>query len=101
VVSAGRLVYEGVIPTIKHDRGDHSEELKDKNWTKTQTVENAFSLFKRGIIGNYHKLSVEHLDRYLGEFCWRYRRHQQADLFDMAMHNLANPKPLPFKDLTF
>lgn len=60
------------------------------------------SLFKRGIIGNYHKLSVEHLDRYLGEFCWRYnRRHQQPQLFDMALKNLAARKPLPYKDLTF
>jgi transposase-like protein len=102
VVTDGKPLYKGVIPTIKHDRGNHKEELKDKNWTNTYTVESAFSLFKRGIVGNYHKLSVEHLDRYLGEFCWRYnRRHQQSHLFDMALHNLANRKPLPYKDLTF
>jgi ISXO2-like transposase domain len=102
VVTDGKPLYKGVIPTIKHDRGNHKEELKDKNWTNTYTVESAFSLFKRGIVGNYHKLSVEHLDRSLGEFCWRYnRRHQQAKLFDMALHNLANRKPLPYKDLTF
>jgi hypothetical protein len=60
------------------------------------------TIAKRGIIGNYHKLSVEHLDRYLGEFCWRYnRRHQQPQLFDMALKNLAARKPLPYKDLTF
>jgi hypothetical protein len=55
----------------EHTRANHKEELKDKNWTSTQTVENAFSLFKRGIVGNYYQLSREHLDRYLGEFCWR------------------------------
>jgi transposase-like protein len=102
IVTDGNQLYKGAIPRAKHVRGNHKEELKDKNWTQTQTVENAFSLFKRGIVGNYHKLSKEHLDRYLGEFCWRYnRRHQQKDLFDMAMHNLATRKPLPYKDLTF
>lgn len=101
VVTDGKPLYKGVIPRAKHVRGNHQEELKDKNWTNTYTVESAFSLFKRGIVGNYHKLSVEHLDRYLGEFCWRYnRRHQQKALFDMAMHNLANRKPLPYKMLT-
>jgi hypothetical protein len=102
VVTDGNQIYKGVIPKAKHVRGNHKEELKDKNWTNTYTVESAFSLFKRGIVGNYHKLSEAHLNRYLGEFCWRYnRRHQQAALFDMAMHNLANRKPLPYKDLTF
>jgi len=102
VVTDGKPLYKGVIPRSKHVRGNHAEELKDKNWTSTYTVESAFSLFKRGIVGNYHKLSAEHLDRYLGEFCWRYnRRHQQKELFDMAMHNLATRKPLPYKDLIF
>ncbi|CAN5553122.1 IS1595 family transposase [soil metagenome] len=102
VITDGLSTYQFVIPKEKHVRGNHKEELRGKDWTQTQTVENAFSLFKRGIIGNYHQLSREHLDRYLGEFCWRYnRRHQQPRLFDMALHNLANKKPLPYRDLIF
>lgn len=106
VVTDGKAMYKNVVPRAakdaKHEPGNHREELKDKTWTTTQTVENAFSLFKRGIVGNYHKLSAEHLDRYLGEFCWRYnRRHQQRRLFDMALQNLATRKPLPYKDLIF
>ncbi|WP_348268683.1 IS1595 family transposase [Edaphobacter paludis] len=102
IVTDGNQLYKGAIPRAKHERGNHAEELKDKNWTRTQTVENAFSLFKRGIVGNYHKLSADHLDRYLGEFCWRYnRRKMQPWLFDMALTNMLNKKPLPYKDLTF
>lgn len=37
-----------------------------------QTIEGAFGLFKRGVVGSYHRLGIDHLDRYLGEFCWRY-----------------------------
>lgn len=102
IVTDGDGKYKNFIPKDKHVVGVHRKELRDKNWTSTQTVENAFSLFKRGIVGNYHQLSAEHLDRYLGEFCWRYnRRRMQPWLFDMTLTNLASKKPLPYKDLTF
>jgi transposase-like protein len=102
VVTDGKTLYKGVIPRAKHERGNHKEELKDKNWTNTYTVESAFSLFKRGIVGNYHRLSAEHLDRYLGEFCWRYnRRRMQPWMFDMVLTNLAANKPMPYKVLTY
>jgi len=102
VVTDGDGKYKTFFPKEKHVIGVHKKELRDKNWTSTQTVENAFSLFKRGLVGNYHQLSAEHLDRYLGEFCWRYnRRKMQPWLFDMTLVNLLNKKPLPYKDLTF
>lgn len=102
VVTDGAKRYRSYFPKDRHVVGEHKKELRDKNWTSTQTVENAFSLFKRGIVGNYHQLSREHLDRYLGEFCWRYnRRRMQPWLFEMTLTNLVNKKPLPYKDLTF
>jgi transposase-like protein len=102
IVTDGAGRYKTYFPKNKHVVGEHRKELRDKNWTSTQTVENAFSLFKRGIVGNYHQLSADHLDRYLGEFCWRYnRRGLQPWLFDMTLTNLVNRKPLPYKDLTF
>jgi transposase-like protein len=63
VVTDSAPVYNWTIPAGKHVETNHREELKTKNWVSTYTVENAFSLFKRGIVGNYHKLSVQHLDR--------------------------------------
>jgi transposase-like protein len=81
VVTDALSTYVYAVPIGKHRPTVHKEELKDKDWTQTQTVENAFSLFKRGIIGNYHKLGPQHLDRYLGEFCWRYNRRPSAKAF--------------------
>jgi transposase-like protein len=102
IVTDGLTTYEFAISKKRHIPTSHKEELRDKNWTSTQTVENAFSLFKRGIVGNYHQLSTEHLDRYLGEFCWRYnRRGMQPWLFQNVLVNMAKSKPLPYKDLTF
>jgi len=46
---------------LRHTRGNHGKELAEGVWTTTQTVENAFSLFKRAIVGNNHKLSPCHL----------------------------------------
>jgi hypothetical protein len=66
-----------------------------------QTIEGAFSLFKRGVAGSYHRLGTEHLDRYLGEFCWRYnRRGIQPMLFNILLGNLAQNQPMPYKELT-
>jgi hypothetical protein len=38
----------------------------------TNTIENYFSILKRGITGTYHHVSQEHLKRYLCEFDFRY-----------------------------
>jgi hypothetical protein len=94
----GSTRYVNLIPKRKHIRGNHLEELKIGS-VSNQTIEGAFSLFKRGIVGSYHKLGVEHMDAYLGEFCWRYnRRGAQPRLFDLALENMIR-KPLPYAKL--
>ena len=86
MVTDGNPTYKRLIFKEKHSRGNHGKELAERVWTTTQTVENAFSLFKRAIVGNYHKLSPWHLDRYMCEFCWRYnRRRMQTSIFEMAL----------------
>ncbi len=102
VVTDGNQTYLGIIPRVQHEAGNHGEEMWTKGRiTSTYTIEGAFSLFKRGIIGNYHRLSEEHLDRYLGEFCWRFnRRRMQPWMFSMVLQNMAKAKPLSYANLT-
>lgn len=102
VVTDGAVVYTHIIPADKHEAGNHKEEIRDrKKKLSNQTVEGAFSLFKRGLVGSYHKLSEDHLDRYLGEFCWRFnRRGVQPWMFQMALESLGANKPLTYKELT-
>ena len=45
----------------------------------TNTVENFFSIFKRGVIGTYHHLSEAHLSRYCAEFDFRYNTRGISD----------------------
>jgi hypothetical protein len=44
----------------------------------TNTVEGAFSIFKRGMRGVYQHCAEKHLHRYLAEFEFRYS-HRQAN----------------------
>lgn len=67
----------------------------------TNTIENAFSLLKRGIYGTFHKVSVKHLGRYCNEFSYRFnRRQEQLQMFDGTLRNLTHGKGLPYKKLT-
>ena len=45
----------------------------------TNTIENYWSLFKRGIIGIYHHISEKHLDRYCDEFAYRFNSRELND----------------------
>jgi transposase-like protein len=56
-----------------HGSVNHSaqEYVRGTFW-HTNTVENFFSILKRGINGVYHHVSEKHLDRYLAEFSFRY-----------------------------
>ena len=45
----------------------------------SNTAENFFSIFKRGVIGTYHHLSEAHLARYCKEFDFRYNTRKITD----------------------
>jgi hypothetical protein len=48
----------------------------------TNTVENVFSVFKRGRKGVYHHCGESHLHRYLAEFSFRYNRRSGLGIED-------------------
>jgi hypothetical protein len=66
----------------------------------TNSIESAFSLFKRGVIGQFHKLSAKHLHRYLSEFEYRFNRRNDGDVFIETVRRLCEFKPLRFAELT-
>ena len=63
-----------------HGSVNHSakEYVRGQFW-HTNTIECAFSLLKRGIIGTYHHVSQQHLRRYLGEFDFRFNHKAISD----------------------
>jgi hypothetical protein len=48
------------------------------------TVENYFSILKRGIVGVYHHVSAVHLHRYAAEFDFRYNNRIGLGVDDQA-----------------
>jgi transposase-like protein len=66
----------------------------------TNTVENAFSLLKRGIIGTWHKVSAKHLESYLNEMEFRFNRRHSETLFQDTLRHMINAPVLTFDKLT-
>jgi transposase-like protein len=66
----------------------------------TNTVESAFSLLKRGIIGTWHKVSAKHLPAYLEEMCFRFNRRKKSDLVLDTLRHMVTAPVLTFKKLT-
>ena len=80
--------------TIKHSAGVYVE-----GDIHTNTVESAFSLLKRGIVGSWHKVSAKHLARYLAEMEFRFNRRKGYDLFTETLRHMVTCDPLSFRDL--
>ena len=60
---------------------NHSLGSYVKRTVHTNTVESAFSLLKRGLMGTWYKLSAKHLQAYLEEMEFRFNRRRRSDLF--------------------
>ena len=83
----------------KHRTICHSKEYAAGD-IHTNTVESAFSLLKRGIVGTWHKVSAKHLPAYLDEMCFRFNNRKNPYLFrDTILKLIASPN-VEYKELT-
>jgi transposase-like protein len=83
----------------RHKTVNHSKEYVHGD-VHTNTVESAFSLLKRGIVGTWHKVSAKHLPAYLDEMCFRFNNRKNDFLFRDTMLRLIGSPNLEYKDLT-
>jgi transposase-like protein len=84
----------------KHETVKHKEHIYVRGEVYTNTVESAFSLFKRGLTGAFHKVSLKHLQRYLNEFSYRFNNRKAANLFGMTVRRMALAGNLTYEKLT-
>jgi transposase-like protein len=84
----------------KHKRIEHKDFVYVKGDVHTNTVESAFSLLKRGIIGTWHRISAKHLAAYLDEMTWRFNNRKNPYLFRDTVLKLIASDNLEYKDLT-
>jgi len=85
--------------TAKHRRIKHQDHIYVRGDVHTNTIESAFSLFKRGIVGSFHKVSSKHLQRYLTEFEYRFDRRESPDLFGATLARMTQPGTMPYAKL--
>lgn len=72
-----------------HEVVNHGAEEYVRGSAHTNTVENYFSILKRGITGVYHHVSEAHLHRYLSEFDFRYSNRERLGVDDLSRSEIA------------
>ncbi len=84
----------------KHKTIRHKSKIYVDGNIHTNTVESAFSLLKRGIIGSWHKISAKHLPAYLAEMEFRFNRRKSSTLFLDTLRHMVTAPVLTFEKLT-
>ena len=83
----------------KHDVVRHTSGEYVRGDVHTNSIENFWSLFKRGVIGSFHQVSIKHLHRYLAEFQFRFNGREEENLFGLIILNLITGKALRYRKL--
>jgi len=77
-------IYDGLIEyprqTVKH----HAKQYV-VGAVHTNTIEGFWSIFKRGVVGTFHKMSAKYMPLYVAEFQFRYNNRFNPDMFGTAI----------------
>ncbi|HZO98644.1 MAG TPA: IS1595 family transposase [Gaiellaceae bacterium] len=71
--------YNGLRQIYTHHTINHTGRIYAEGHVHTQTIEGFFSLFKNGVRGVYHPVSVKWLEGYLNEHAWRYNHRDDRE----------------------
>jgi transposase-like protein len=84
---AGYRLLSNSLPhrVVRHGRGEYVVGT-----THTNTIEGFWSLFKRGVIGSYHKINKEYLPLYVNEFAWRFNNRENPNAFADLITTCSN-----------
>jgi transposase-like protein len=72
---------------VEHAIVSHSRGQYVNGDIHTNTIEGFWGLFKRSIVGSYHKLSAKYLNQYIQECCFKYNNRNNNDMFGMLVRN--------------
>ena len=85
---------------IRHQTVHHGADEWVWGDVHTNSVEGVWSLFKRSIMGSFHKISVKHLDRYLDELEFRFNNRDNPYLFRDVLVRILDGDALRYAELT-
>ena len=75
---------------VKHEVLNHSKFIRKKGKYYTNTIEGFWSMLKRAVIGQYHKISPEYLQGYLNEITFKYNHRFEQNMFNTLLNNALN-----------
>ncbi len=84
----------------RHKTINHTKKIYVMGEVHTNTIESAFSLLKRGIMGTWHHVSAKHLASYLEEMEFRFNRRKNQDIFLDTLRHMITAPALTFESLT-
>ncbi len=65
----------------------------------TNSVKGLWSLYKRSIVGSFHKISTKQVARYLEELEWRFNSRHNPEIFRDALRKIVGAGTLTCRDL--
>jgi transposase-like protein len=83
--------YIGIQMLMPHKIVDHSVWYVNGD-AHTNTVESFWALLKRGIIGQYHKVSLKHLPKYVDEFSYRWNHREEENLWATTLQRAVEAR---------
>jgi transposase-like protein len=83
----------------RHEFVNHAADEWVRGDVHTNSIEGAWGLFDRSVIGSYHRLSVKHLPAYLDEFAFRFNNRENPHLFRDTILRLIESDTLTYKEL--
>jgi hypothetical protein len=66
--------------SVQHEKGQYVIGA-----VHTNTIEGFWSIFKRGVVGTFHKMSEKYMPLYVAEFQFRYNNRSNPDIFGAAI----------------
>ena len=85
---------------IHHDTVQHNIDEWVVGDVHTNSLEGVWSLFKRSIMGSFHKISRKHMDRYLEELEWRINNRDNPHIFRDTLRRIMDTDALTYEALT-
>jgi transposase-like protein len=77
--------YSDYLRRYNHATVDHSKHQYVVGAVHTNTIEGFWSIFKRGVVGTFHKMSAKYMPLYVAEFQFRYNNRFNPDMFGTAI----------------
>ena len=77
-------VYKG-LTEYNHQAVDHHRKQYVVGAVHTNTIEGFWSIFKRGVVGTFHKMSAKYMPLYVAEFQFRHNNRFNPDMFGTAI----------------